>query len=256
MRGDGPVKLVVIEATGKRTLRGLAQWHEDRAGELGASGGPVAGDLIGDGSTAGAVPTSLLGSLLGKGHAVMTIDPGADKERYQGIAPLADGGLAATIGEYFERSEQLPTRLWLAADDERASGLLLQMLPQINVDRETQTPAEREETWRRACMLSDTLASDELLGLAPSEVLRRLFHEEQVRVFDPESWRFHCGCSAARVSGMLQGLGETEVRDIIEERGSVDVTCEFCNANYSFDAVDALALFTDTVPHTAGTTKH
>ena len=252
MRGDGPVKLVVVEATGNRTLRGLAQWHEARIAELALEVSPPTDEPIGD----GAGSSSPVRSLLGKGHAVMTIDPGAGKERYQGIAPLAEGGLAATIGEYFERSEQLPTRLWLAADDERASGLLLQMLPQVNVDREAQTPAEREETWRRACMLSDTLVSDELLGLAPNEVLRRLFHEEQVRVFDPEAWRFHCGCSATRVSTMLQGLGEAEVRDIIEERGSVDVTCEFCNASYSFDAVDALALFADGVAHEARATRH
>jgi molecular chaperone Hsp33 len=139
------------------------------------------------------------------------------------------------LEDYFARSEQLATRLWLAADGERAAGLLLQRLP----NRDSDDP----DAWERATTLADTLKDAELLGLPAEQVLTRLFHEEQVRVYDPEPVAFRCTCSADKVGGMLRGLGVEEVRSVVAEQGEVRVNCEFCGRPYVWDAVEVERLF-------------
>ena len=207
--GDGPLHLLVVQATGKRTVRGLARWH----GEL---------------------PDGGFAELVGQGHLAMTVDPGDGRERYQGIVALGDTTLADTLQDYFDRSEQLPTRLWLCADANRAAGLLLQRMPWHSDD---------DDAWRRSVKLAETVTPEEMLGLAPSTILRRLFHQEPVRLFDGDPVRFACGCSRERVISTLRGLGEQEVRETLAEQGRIEVTCEFCNAGYDFDAVDVEQMF-------------
>jgi molecular chaperone Hsp33 len=211
MSGDGPLHLVVVQATGRRTLRGLARWR-------------------------GAVGSGPLEQLTGNGHLAMTIDPGPGKERYQGIVGLEGDSLADILQVYFQNSEQLPTRLWLAADRKHTAGLLLQHLPGQDND---------PDVWNRAVHLANTVTAEELLQLPAVEILRRLYHEEDVRLYRGQSLSFHCGCSRIRVGEMLRTLGRVELEDILAERTLVSVDCEFCGAAYAFDAVDVEMLLKD-----------
>ncbi|WP_455235252.1 Hsp33 family molecular chaperone HslO [Thiogranum longum] len=209
LQGDGPVNLLLVEVTSERTLRGLARWS---------------GDL----------PDASLGALVGNARLMLTIDPGRGGERYQGVVAVEQDNLAAALEDYFEQSEQLATRLWLAADEQRACGMLLQQLPAANTD---------DDAWKRDVFLGETVTEAELLQLPVRELLYRLFHEEDVRLFDPEPVSFRCSCSRERIETMLRGLGYDEVQEIIKEQGSVGVNCEFCGQSYSFDAVDVEAMF-------------
>ncbi len=223
MQGDGPVPLLVVECTSELALRGLAHWKEG----------------LKEGS---------LSELVGPGRFAITLDPREGRRSYQGIVELAGESVAAALEHYMLRSEQLDTRLWLAAGQERVVGMLLQQLPG--------TPSTDHDLWNRAVTLGTTLTRDELLAAAPRELLRRLFHEEDVRVFDTRPVRFGCSCSRERVEAMLRMLGRDEVRSIIAERGAVEVRCEFCNRRYGFDAVDAEQLFAATVMTAPGPTRH
>ena len=221
IKGDGSVPMLVTQANvgkarsgeleghGRRTLRGLAHWQ----------GTPSVGSLE---------------SLCGHGHLALTIDPGQGGERYQGIVALHGLRLGEALHDYFDRSEQLPTRMWLAAGEQGVAGLLLQALPGEVTD---------VDAWERTVTLADTVTPNELLDLPVEELLYRLYHDEDVRLFEREPVGFHCSCSRERVVGMLRGLGREEIEDILSEKGRVDVDCEFCGAHYGFDAVDVEAIF-------------
>jgi molecular chaperone Hsp33 len=168
---------------------------------------------------------------------ILTLEPERG-ERYQGIVPLEGAGIGAAIEHYFAHSEQLPTRLWLAVDGARAVGLMLQRLPGTSPDA---------DGWDRTVALADTVEQHELLSLPVRDLLRRLFHEEDVRLFEPDPVAFRCGCSRGKIADTLRALGPDEVDQILAEQGDIAVTCEFCNRDYRFDAVDARELFTDSV---------
>jgi molecular chaperone Hsp33 len=221
-QGAGPISTLVAQATHNRTVRGLARWHGD----------------VGDGG---------LDQLFGEGRLVLTLDP-TRGERYQGIVPLQGDRLGDAIEAYFGNSEQLPTRLWLAVGESRAVGLMLQRIPGSSDDA---------DGWGRTTLLADTVSETELLTLPVRDLLFRLFHEEDVRLFEPEPVAFRCGCSRGRIADTLRALGHVEVESIVEEQGSVDVTCEFCNRDYRFDAVDASELFAGgVVPANVTTRPH
>lgn len=217
IRGEGPVHLLVVQASSKRTLRGLARWQEDVGEEV-----------------------RPLGELFGSGSLVITIEP-AQGERYQGIVPLSGEHLHEALQAYFDQSEQLPTRLWLSEGREVASGLLLQALPEEN----TAQIESDEDAWNRVVHLASTITEEELQTLDVRTLLRRLFHEEDVRLFEPEPVSFRCSCSREKISHALRGLGENEVKEIVAEEGEVEVDCQFCGAKYTFDRVDVEALFTE-----------
>jgi molecular chaperone Hsp33 len=187
-------------------------------------------------------------ALVGEGRFVITIDPREGGQRYQGIVSLEGDTVSAALENYLTRSEQLDSRIWLAADTQHAAGMLLQRLP----DR----PDEDADTWNRATHLGATLTRDELLSLPAPEIIRRLYHEEDVRVFDRENMRFHCGCSRERVANVLRMLGYDEVQSILHERGKIDVDCEFCNHHYTFDRVDSEQLFAAESASPASPTRH
>jgi molecular chaperone Hsp33 len=169
----------------------------------------------------------------------VTLESEDGAQRYQGIVPITGERLADSLQGYFENSEQLPTRLWLHADEHGAAGMLLQRLP-------APPSAEIEDAWRRVQLIGETLTSAELKSLADTEILHRLFNEDDVRLYEPAPVFFRCRCSRERVSGMLQGLGAAETRSILAERGTVEVRCDFCNRAYVFDAVDVEQLFKST----------
>ena len=209
IQGDGPVTLVLVEVTAQRTLRGLAHWS-------------------------GEVPATDLQAQVGQARLLLTIDPGEGGERYQGVVAIEQNSLQLVVEHYFDQSEQLATRLWLTASDQRACGMLLQQLPGQNDD---------DEDWSRDVFLGETVSDEELLELSVADLLHRLYHEEDVRLFEAEPFGFRCSCSAERIDTMLRGLGYDEVRDILEQQGNVSVNCEFCSQAYTYDAVDIERLF-------------
>jgi len=209
LQGDGPLSLLLIEATAARTVRGIARWDGD-------------------------VDDMDFRALTGGARLMLTIDPGEGGERYQGVVPVEGESLAATLEDYFSQSEQLATRLWLASNAERAGGMLLQQLPR---------DSHNEEDWSRDVMLGETLTDEELLGLSAQDLLHRLYHEEDLRLFESEPVSFRCSCSSERIESMLRGLGYDEVRDILEEQGEVSVSCEYCCQSYVYDTVDVERLF-------------
>lgn len=208
-KGEGALSLLVVQATSQGGLRALARWE---------------GDIP---------PQASLAELCPDGHLAITIDPD-EGDRYQGIVALEGESLALTLDNYFQNSEQLPTRVWLVADHEQAAGMLIQRLP---------GEVDDDDAWDRVEALTSTITNEELLGLRATDIIHRLYHEEDIRLFDPVPFHFQCSCSRERVSDVLRSLGQEEVRDILEEQGRVEVHCDFCNQGYEFDAVDAERIF-------------
>jgi len=224
LHGEGPVRLIVVEATSNHTLRATAKWTGD-------------------------VPEGTLAALLGRGRFVMTIDQSkACKQNYQGIVPLEGDTTAEVLAHYMQSSEQLDTRIYLAADRNRVAGMLLQRMPDHQ--------GMDKDAWNRAAILADTLKPEELLELSANDLLLRLFHEETLRLFEQEPLSFACSCSREKVAGMLQSLGKAEVDGILAERGAIEINCEFCGRLYQFDAVDAAQLFTASGSVDAFETRH
>lgn len=217
LRGTGALRTLFAECTSKGTLRGLAR-HD---AELPASISPR------DFGT---------GSMLA--ITIETLPPGQrEVQRYQGLVGLDADSLAKALGGYFLQSEQLPTALLLAANGERAAGLLVQRLPEAEGD---------SDGWTRVEALFGTLGAAELLAGPDTDLLWRLFHEDGVRLLSEQPLRFACSCSQARVEDMLRGLGETEATAALQD-GIAQIHCEFCGKGYLLDAPQIAALFTQ--PH-------
>ena len=242
--GDGPVKLAVAEVQPDLSFRTTAT---------------VVGDV-----PAGAQLQALL-NVHGQGRCAITLDPKdrfPGQQPYQGVVPLfniSEGDqreplqqVQQVLEHYMLQSEQLDTRLVLAANDGVAAGLLIQRLPVAgagNIEglgggRRNEDDIGLNEAYNRIALLAATLTREELLTLQPAQILRRLFWEETVRVFEPEQPRFACTCARERVQAMLRGLGRDESDSLIVERGVVEVGCEFCGLQYRFDAVDVGEMFT------------
>ena len=224
IQGNGPIPFMVVECTHDRNVRGMAHYAED-------------------------IQPGSLPDLVGDGRLAITLEPANSAERYQSIVELTGNNLAEAIDDYLSRSEQLDTRIWLAVTSQRTAGLLIQKLP-------ANQTAEEQEGWNRVEQLSATITDKELLDLTAPQVIHRLYHEEDVRVFESEPICFRCPCSKDRVANMLRQLGIDEVRAILEEEEHIDVTCEFCNQRYRFDAVDAEQLFATEVTYRTPDTRH
>lgn len=175
-------------------------------------------------------------ALIQDGVLSINLEPAGNGQRYQGIVSMSAGSLSQALEDYFEQSEQLQTRIWLMISDHACAGLMLQRMP---------GEVDDDDAWNRLAHLASTVTSDEMITLNGMELLRRLFHEEDVRLFDPSPLRAACNCSQEKVAGMLRTLGEQEVRDMIRQDSRIEVGCEYCSAKYVFDEVDALALFSE-----------
>lgn len=170
------------------------------------------------------------------GKLVLNINKYNSTQTYQSIVPIKSGNLAENIMYYFAQSEQIPTQIHLAVDDNYAAGMLLQLMPGENTQ-------SREHFWEYAVKIAETITDKELFTLDNQEILYRLYHESNLRLFEPRSVKFHCGCDVKKIHKALLMLGENEARQILLEKGIITVNCDFCNKLYSFDAIDITMLF-------------
>lgn len=241
IQGDGPVKLAVAEARNDLGFRCTATVQ-----------GPVAEN---DALTA-------LVNRNGQGRCAITLDPRdriPGQQPYQGVVSLEDGhyqglsGMAAVLEQYMRQSEQLDTRIVLAADDQVAAGILVQRMPvqgQANLQGAgaASTGDDLDEAFHRIALHTASLTREELLTLPSLDILHRLFWEEKLLRHEPQQGasgpHFACVCSAERVRRMIESLGADEARSIVAEQGQIEVGCDFCGAQYRLDAVDAAQIFT------------
>lgn len=228
IHGDGPLKLLVVECNSQLHMRATAKLAPDANIDDNAS----LHELVNRG---------------GQGRFVITLDP-KDKlpgqQPYQGIVPLDGESISVVLENYMLRSEQLDTRLWLAADDKVARGLLLQKLP--HEGGTGAAVADDGETWNRTVTLASTIQETELLDTDIDTLLRRLFWEETIRMFEPMHPVFECSCNREKVGNMLKMLGKEEVDSALAELGQLAINCDFCGQEYAFDSVDCAQLFAAT----------
>lgn len=248
-KGDGPVDLLVADFTAPENMRAYARFDEERLAEATAAGQTS--------------PEELLGS----GILAFTIDQGVGMQPYQGIVPLDGSSLEAIAGVYFRQSEQLPTRVRLGvaelfdrgADGKprhgwRAGGIIAQFLPQAPERLRPQDlpggdgdegdfEIAHDDAWNEAVALIDTVHMDELTDpQVPAEkLLFRLFHEQGVRVFDPQLIVDRCNCSREKIKGVLSGFSAEEINDS-QEDGVISVTCEFCSTTYRYPVEEVAAV--------------
>lgn len=221
LRSEGVLGMLYTECNDEGRLRGLAQWREG----------------VGEAVDLAALAEPLL---------AITIENAATGQRQQGMVPVEHGSLAQLLEGYFERSEQLPSRIQLACSGGRAAALILQPLAQAGGSGDADP-----DGWNRACHLAATLSDEELLQLEPEQVLLRLFHEENVRVHELRGLHFGCQCSRERVAAVLRNLGRGESEAALQPDGRIEVTCEFCNTRYHFDRIDLEQVFSEQ-PETPG----
>lgn len=212
IQGNGPVSYVAINGTDKQALRGVARYSQ--------------------------APTdNKLSSAFGdKGFMVITITP-EKGERYQGIVALEKESISACLEDYFQQSEQLDTHIWLYTDVQQglAAGMLLQRLPGQEKELD-------DANMEHLAQLTATVKPEEIFSLAANDLLYRLYHQEQVKVFEPQAVTFHCGCSKDKTYNALASIQPTELTAILQEEGKIEVKCEYCLTNYRFVETDLAEL--------------
>ncbi|MDD2800356.1 MAG: Hsp33 family molecular chaperone HslO [Methylococcales bacterium] len=224
-QGDGHIQTLVAQSTEDKKIRGLVRAREN-------------------------APPNAQDNLFGQGQLVLTVTSD-NNQPYQGIVPLQTSNLAASLEMYFSQSEQLKTRLWLFANETDAAGLFIQELPE-----QDRASVYDHDAWDRIEILANTITSQEILDLDAEDLLHRLFHEEQVRLFDPEPVEFYCRCSRQLIEKTLRAMGRAELEDILQEQGAIEVDCEFCGKHYSFDQVDVEAILVPDGVSPPSNTRH
>ncbi|MBL4606747.1 MAG: Hsp33 family molecular chaperone HslO [Pseudomonadales bacterium] len=212
-QSEGPIRLLVAECSNTNGVRAIAHFSEESLSKLDDN--------------------ASLNTLIPNGKLAIMIQPTSGKQ-YQGIVPLSGNTLAECLEGYFEQSEQLPTRIYLAADQHKAGGLLLQQLPGNN-DRLSE---EVSNQWEHITTLASTTRSQELTELSADTLLSRLFAEETIRAFEPQSVSFQCRCSREKTRSALAAMGRHELEDIIEKKTYISVDCQFCTTRYRFTRDD------------------
>jgi len=225
IQSKGALKLLVVECTSDFGIRATAKWN---------------GEISDDQN---------LFDLIEHGQFVITLDPKDGGQTYQGIVPIEGDDISTILENYMLRSEQIDTKIWLCCDGNSAAGMLLQKLPEV-MNQVTQSDESIEhdlDAWNRVGYLADTVTDDELLHLPTETLIHRLFHEEDVRLFEASNTKFFCSCTRTSVANMLRMLGNDEITAILEEQGKIEVNCDFCNTHYQFDKVDATQLMVSNV---------
>lgn len=240
-QGDGPVSMIVADYTAGGALRATAKIQAGQEDEAARALGPE------------------LHFLLRRGHMVMTIDQGADMERYQGVVPLEGPNIARAAVNYFAQSEQIPTAIELAVgritdgdgrETWRAGGVMVQFMAAEGGTRERGEEVlmaeDDREAWNRAAILLETVKADELLDptVSPEELLFRLYHEDGVRVFDGTPAHFACTCNRGKIASVLAQYTRADIEDMLED-GAIEVTCDFCRTSYRFELDETGEQFKD-----------
>lgn len=221
-RGEGALKLLVAQADQQLNIRGMAKAEADAVGSL---------DQL------------MSGGVLG-----LLLEGGASTPNYQAQVEARGATLAAALENYFTQSEQLPTRLCLAAPGSRLAGLLLQRLPARDAGDDTH--------WDHVSALFNTLSPEELAATPVQTLMQRLFPEDDIRVFESKPLKLTCRCSHASISAMLVSLGKEELEQLLKERGEVEVTCEFCGKSYRYTSGEIHTLFAALGAQADAATKH
>jgi len=218
IQGDGPVGYISVNGNNNQEMRAIARMRE----ETNATG---------------------LKDLIGKGNMVITIRPNTG-EPYQGVVALEKDNLADCLSHYFEVSEQIPTKLWLFIDTEtkQAAGKLIQLLP--DGDDKAKQHADYEHLYQ----ITNTLKQEEALSLDAEDLLYRLYHQEKVRLFEPQAVTYKCSCSEEKCLNAIAQIEPSELKNILAEQGNVSITCDYCATTYSFDE-NGLAQFLDDTRH-------
>ncbi|MBZ1351371.1 Hsp33 family molecular chaperone HslO [Alcaligenaceae bacterium LF4-65] len=225
LQGDGAIALMVVECRADLSVRATIKMRERALPTI-----PTLQSLVNPGGTA---------------KFIVVLDPPKHtpgRQVYQGIVPLEGDTIAEALEQYMLRSEQLETRIWLAADSQYCTGLLLQRLP-VQGGNQQVALSTAQESWERAQHLAQTLTQAEMLSVDRDTILHRLFWEEVLHSFEPRGITWRCSCSHQRVADMLRMLGKAEVQDMFEERDTIDIACEFCGQPYTFDSAQATTLF-------------
>ena len=222
IQGTQPVTMLVVQASSEGTIRGIAKWKNE----------------VPDNAT--------FQALFGAGTMVISIEnnpkPGANRgERYQSLVSLEGDSLADCLKAYFAQSEQLETQLWFAVNDDTISGLMLQSIPSDD------PLTDQEDNWNHASILADTVTQDELLRLDVEDLLHRLYHKEELRLYESKPINFECSCSQEKIESTVHALGETDANALLNEQGAISVDCEFCNRHYALDKVDIARIFSNAI---------
>lgn len=218
LQGDGPVGYMAVNGNNLQEMRGIARM-------------------------AGETDATKLKDLIGKGNMVITIRP-SNGEPYQGVVALEQDTLAGCLAHYFEVSEQIPTKIWLYSDEEtsQVAGSLIQLLPDAG-DKEQQ-----QADFEHLCQLTNTIKPEEIFSLATEDLLYRLYHQEEVRLFEPQAVTYKCSCSEEKCLSAISQIAPSELESILVEQGSVSMTCDYCITTYKFERPQ-LAHFIDDMSH-------
>lgn len=220
LQGDGPIGYLAVNGNHNQEMRGIARLTEETNG-------------------------SGLRELIGKGNMVITIRP-ANGEPYQGVVALEKDTLADCLAHYFEVSEQIPTKIWLFTNEatKQVAGSLIQLLP--DGDDKSQQLADYEHL----CQLTNTIKSEEVFSLDAQDLLYRLYHQEKVRIFDPQYVSYQCSCSEDKCLNAISQIDPEELKNILEEQGKVSMTCDYCRTTYDFNETKlSIFLNEDTQQH-------
>lgn len=216
LQGSGPLNFATVNGRHDQKLRGLARVRSE-------------------------ITDHSLQAMLGDDALlVLTLTP-EQGERYQGMVKVAGDSLASAVEDYFIQSEQLPTRIWLHADSaqQQCAGFMLQVLPAASTDVASNNQGE---SFLHLATLADTLTQAEIFSLGVTDILHRLYHEEDIHLYPAEQVSFHCGCSRERTATALRSIARDELREIIAEDGQLVLTCDYCLTDYQYDGIDVEAL--------------
>jgi molecular chaperone Hsp33 len=222
LQGDGPVGYMSVSGNNEQQMRGIAKISEETSADT-------------------------LQTLIGKGTMIITIRPSAG-EAYQGVVALDKDNLADCLAHYFEVSEQIPTKIWLFSDTEQqqTAGALVQLLP--DGDGSDENKEQQQSDFEHLCQLTNTIKSDEIFSLEAEALLYRLYHQEQVNIFEPQPVSYLCGCSADKCLAAISQIEPSEIKAILAEQGKISMTCDYCITTYDFDEL-SLQSFISKVNH-------
>ena len=209
--GDKRLPLILVQCNHQLQVRAFAKYQEDS-------------EII-----------DYSGAFL-EGKMVLTINQYNQTQAYQSVVPILSTSMSENLTHYFSQSEQVASQVWLAVNDDTAAGMLLQLMP-------GQDSQQREEFWEYAVQLGQTISEHELLTLDNQTILHRLYHETELRLYTARPVIFQCRCSLKKMEQVLTVLGEKEALKLLQEKGHVDVRCDFCNQQYIFDPIDVTLLF-------------